>query len=69
VYSVHAEPGPFVRSTIHDLQTEREQFEKQRILSTLEDQQWNQSATARILGISEGTLRYKLNKWGIQRPK
>ncbi|MBI5835728.1 MAG: helix-turn-helix domain-containing protein [Candidatus Eisenbacteria bacterium] len=35
---------------------------------TLEGVAWNQSRAARVLGISEQSVRYKMRKHGIQRP-
>ncbi len=41
--------------------------EKQLILSTLEESGWNQSESARRLGITRNTLRYRMKKYNIQR--
>ncbi len=43
--------------------------EKQLMKQTLIDHNWNQSATAKVLGIHESTLRYKMQKFGIQKGK
>lgn len=43
-------------------------YEEQLIRQTLAENSWNQSRTARILKISEQTLRYKMGKLGIVRP-
>ena len=42
--------------------------EEQIIRRTLEDNDWKQRKSARILGISESTLRYKMDKFSIARP-
>lgn len=41
--------------------------EKQLLKQTLIDHQWNQSAAAKVLGIHESTLRYKIQKYNIKR--
>ncbi len=42
--------------------------ERQIILSALESSQWNQSKTAKRLGIPESSLRRKMDKQRIERP-
>jgi Nif-specific regulatory protein len=44
-----------------------EKFEKEIILKTLDDSEWNQSRAARFLDIPEQTLRYKMKKMEINR--
>jgi len=46
---------------------EVENFEKVIIEKTLDDNEWNQSQSARMLDIPEQTLRYKMKKLGIHR--
>ena len=48
---------------------EVENFEKQIIEDTLDENEWNQSQSARMLDIPEQTLRYKMKKMGISRIK
>ncbi len=46
--------------------------EKQRIVAALERTNWKVSGNwgaARLLGMSAQTLRYRMRKYGIQRPK
>lgn len=43
------------------------EYEKEVIYRTLEENDWNQRKSARILGISEGALRYKMEKFAITR--
>jgi len=43
--------------------------EKKHILNILENQNWNITATAKILGIDRVTVYKKLNKYGIKRPQ
>ncbi len=43
--------------------------EKQLILTSLKQCGWNQSESARKLGISRNTLRYRMKKFGINRTK
>ncbi len=42
--------------------------EKALILKTLKEQNWNQSQTARTLGITRDHLRHRIRKYGIQKP-
>jgi Nif-specific regulatory protein len=42
--------------------------EKTLILKTLKEHNWNQSQTARTLGITRDHLRHRIRKYGIQRP-
>jgi DNA-binding protein Fis len=37
-------------------------------MNTLSNQNWNQTASARALGIAESTLRYKMQKYGLKKP-
>lgn len=39
--------------------------EREMLVETLEETDWNRSATARILGISEGTVRNKIKKYNL----
>ena len=48
-----------------DLVQELSEFEKNLIYNILEENEWNQSETARRLDIPEQTLRYKMKKLGI----
>jgi two-component system NtrC family response regulator len=43
-----------------------EQLEKKLVLEALQKAGGNQSHAARLLGISERNLRYRLNKWGMK---
>ena len=42
--------------------------ERATILQALEEAKWNQSAAARALGISRDHLRYRIKKYGLNRP-
>ena len=42
--------------------------EKDLILTTLQEAGWNQSESARRLGITRNTLRYRMKKYHIKRP-
>ncbi len=46
--------------------------EKQRIIAALQQTNWivsGERGAARLLGMTEQTLRYRMRKYGIQRPK
>lgn len=51
-----------------DLKTRLERFERHTLLDVLTRVDWNQSAAARLLGLSESTLRYRLQKLNLHRP-
>ncbi len=51
------------------LERERDAVEKQHILKVLEKNGWNQSQTAKELGISRTTLWSKMKKHGIEGPR
>ncbi len=42
-------------------------LEKEQIVSALEDNRWNQSATARALGITLRQLRYRIDKLKLKK--
>lgn len=48
------------------LQEKLDQYEQELLLKALKSENWNQSAAARKLKISEGTLRYKMSKLKIK---
>ncbi len=50
------------------LGTMTENMEKEQITQTLEENRWNQSATARVLGITLRQLRYKIEKLELKKP-
>ncbi|MBN2446108.1 MAG: sigma 54-interacting transcriptional regulator [Phycisphaerae bacterium] len=46
-----------------------EAYERALIVKALEEHEWNQTRAAEALGLSRDNLRYRLRKYGIQRPK
>jgi DNA-binding NtrC family response regulator len=56
------EPSPL------SLKEARERFEQAYVLRALEREDWNQSRTARILGVHRNTLIARLAAWGIRPP-
>jgi transcriptional regulator with GAF, ATPase, and Fis domain len=44
-------------------------YERAMIVKALDDSNWNQSQAARTLGISRDNLRYRVRKYGIEKPK
>jgi transcriptional regulator with GAF, ATPase, and Fis domain len=52
----------------HDLKSQHEAHESAMLLEALLKHRWNQSATAKALGIRESNLRYKMRKYGIKKP-
>lgn len=51
------------------LQDSLADFEEQLLRKVLAENDWNQSQAARVLQISEGTMRYKIEKLGIVKPE
>lgn len=52
-----------------DIKAKKEAYEKMMLLEALARNDWNQSSAGRDLGISERTVRYKMQKFGIQKPE
>ncbi|GAB4324562.1 MAG: hypothetical protein Kow0074_17630 [Candidatus Zixiibacteriota bacterium] len=50
-----------------DDRRQEEEF-KARVLQVLDENDWNQRATARVLDINESRLRRQLRRWGVVRP-
>ncbi len=50
------------------IRNRKDNYEKAMLEEALSRNRWNQSAAARELGISERTVRYKMQKFGIKRP-
>ncbi|MGE5457703.1 MAG: sigma 54-interacting transcriptional regulator [Methanococcaceae archaeon] len=57
------------KEPILPLQKSIEKFEKELIIKTLSDNNWNQSKAARVLKISERSIRYRMEKLGIKNSK
>lgn len=45
------------------------QLEKEMLLKTLQENNWNQSKTAKKLGIKRATLQYRMQKYGFSKEK
>jgi Nif-specific regulatory protein len=56
-----------LKASSKDIKTKKDAFEKKILLEALNENNWNQSAAARKLGIRESTLRYKIQKFEIKR--
>jgi transcriptional regulator with PAS, ATPase and Fis domain len=54
---------------VESLKGSLQEIEKDLILRALEENDWNQNKAARTLDVLEQTLRAKMNKLGITRPK
>ena len=48
--------------------TSLEALERQHLLRALEQAEWNVTRAARLLDVSRDTLRYRIEKHGLQRP-
>jgi two-component system NtrC family response regulator len=44
-----------------------EQVERDILLAALEKNDWNQSKTARYMGLTRNTLIYRMKKFGLKR--
>jgi two-component system response regulator PilR (NtrC family) len=73
VADVAGSPGPAAgsgtpdfASAYGDLEGYLESIEKQIISKALEETRWNRTATAKLLGISFRSLRYRLKKLGLE---
>lgn len=67
----YIQPHEFERLMIEEAQKDmtsmRAAFERFILLQALNRHNWNKSATARELGISERMVRYKIQKFGIKK--
>ncbi len=59
---------PKQRKTDLPLFTALADHEREIIRKALSENNWNQARTARLLQISEASIRYKINKLGIKKP-
>ncbi|MCH6566414.1 MAG: sigma-54-dependent Fis family transcriptional regulator [Proteobacteria bacterium] len=59
---------PTADNSLTPLGTQTENMEKEQITQSLEENRWNQSATARALGITLRQLRYKIEKLELKKP-
>ncbi len=59
---------PTADNSLTPLGTQTENMEKDQINQSLEENRWNQSATARALGITLRQLRYKIEKLELKKP-
>jgi two-component system response regulator PilR (NtrC family) len=57
---------PDLEAAYGDLEGYLESIEKQIISKALEESRWNRTATAKLLGISFRSLRYRLKKLGLE---
>ena len=60
------EQGLDLEAAYGDLEGYLESIEKQVISNALEQSRWNRTATAKLLGISFRSLRYRLKKLGLE---
>ena len=51
-----------------NIKSKKANYEKIMLIEALTNNDWNQSAAARELGISERTVRYKMQKFDLQKP-
>jgi len=58
--------GLDLEAAYRDLEGYLEALEKQIISKALEESRWNRTATAKLLGISFRSLRYRLKKLGLE---
>jgi two-component system response regulator AtoC len=65
-----ASPGPVAaRPAQGDLRRQVEDFERQRVIETLDQCAGNQTRAARVLGISRRALILRLEAYGVARPR
>lgn len=61
--------NPRLNGTLKEMITDAtEELERQLLLKSLSETDWNKSRTARQLGVSRPTLDQKIDKYGIQPP-
>ena len=57
---------PTLKEAYGDLEGYLEEIERQILSNALEESRWNKTATAKLLGISFRSLRYRLKKLGLE---
>lgn len=60
--------SPALMPSPQNIKHKKANYEKAILLEALANNNWNQSAAARELGISERTVRYQMKKYNIQKP-
>ena len=58
---------PESQESAHSLNDMTQNLEKAQILDALENHRWNQSAAARVLGLTLRQLRYRIDKLGLKK--
>ena len=53
-------------SRVSDLRETMDRLEQQVVVRALEENDWNRTKTAKVLGISRQALQVKLQKWGLR---
>jgi two-component system NtrC family response regulator len=60
---------PIVEGVRLSLREAGEEAQRQTLLEALERHDWNQRLTSADLGVSERTLRYRLQRYGLRKPR
>ncbi|MGD2170477.1 MAG: sigma-54 dependent transcriptional regulator [Gammaproteobacteria bacterium] len=61
------EAGPGAETQSASLSEMTSELEREHIFNALQEHRWNQSATARALGITLRQLRYRMDKWDLNK--
>ena len=59
----------YVRIELPDEGISLEEVERELLLAALDKHNWNQTRAAGYLGITRSTLLYRMQKFGLERPK
>jgi DNA-binding NtrC family response regulator len=60
---------PLIEGVKRSLREAGEEAQRQILVEALECHDWNQRQTSAALGISERTLRYRLSRYGLKKPR
>ena len=60
--------SPLPPSSTGSIRSQKDAYERELLIEALQRNKWNQSATAKELGVDEKSVRYKMKKFAIQRP-
>lgn len=63
---IHVEPAAAIQG--QPMTSRLAEQEKKLLINALEEINWNQSAAARLLGISRDHVRYRMKKYGLKKP-
>ena len=59
---------PFLRAELVELGVELEHLERSLVVQALERSGWNQTRAATLLGLNRDQIRYRIEKFKLEKP-